>query len=153
MSAKSPNRRHVLRLGAAATAVLALAAHALAYARSLVPNVLYERPSRRRLGPPSQFPKGATYVADLTLYVIHDDRGFRALSAVCPHLGCTVGQQDDGYHCPCHGSRFDASGGNVSGPAPEPLSWRPLSFSGDRALVVDLKATAAPDQYLTRGPS
>ena len=148
MSEQGPDRRQLIRGGAAVAALLGLLGHAFGYARSLVPNILYERPSRRRLGKPDHFPKGTTYIADLALFVLHDDQGFRALSAVCPHLGCTVGEQGAGYHCPCHGSRFAADGGNLSGPAPRPLSWRPLMWSGDKALIVDLKGSAEPDTYL-----
>ena len=145
------DRRRLLSIGAAWTAAAAVLGHAVAYARALVPNVLYERPSKRRLGRPEDFPKGATYLADLTLFVVHDDRGYRALSAVCPHLGCTVGQKPGGFHCPCHGSRFAEDGTNVAGPAPRPLSWRPLRLAGDGALVVDLKGEASPDDVLEAG--
>ena len=44
-----------------------------------------------------------------------------ALSAICTHQGCTVAPEDDELRCPCHGSVFDLTGANVSGPAPSPL--------------------------------
>jgi Rieske Fe-S protein len=50
-----------------------------------------------------------------------------ALSAVCPHLGCSVnavGPSPDGatgFSCPCHTSAFDAAGRRIGGPAPRDL--------------------------------
>lgn len=44
-----------------------------------------------------------------------------AVSAICTHQGCTVAPDGDELKCPCHGSVFDLTGGNVSGPAPSPL--------------------------------
>jgi Rieske Fe-S protein len=46
-----------------------------------------------------------------------------AFSAICTHLGCTVAPAGNQYHCPCHGSVYDAFTGSViSGPAPRPLA-------------------------------
>lgn len=148
MSGNGTTRRGFLGLSATIAVVAGLVGHAFAWMRSLVPNVLYEPPMKRRIGPPGDFPPGRTFLAEHNLFVIHDKQGFRALSSVCTHLGCTVGAKQEGYHCPCHGSRFDAEGVNLEGPAPRPLTWHPLTRRG-KALVVDLATTVDADTVLS----
>jgi glycine/D-amino acid oxidase-like deaminating enzyme/nitrite reductase/ring-hydroxylating ferredoxin subunit len=52
------------------------------------------------------------------------DNALKAFSAVCPHLGCIVQWNNDekSFDCPCHGSRFDAEGIVINGPAETDLS-------------------------------
>ncbi|MEO7330897.1 MAG: Rieske (2Fe-2S) protein [Minicystis sp.] len=52
-----------------------------------------------------------------------------ALSAACPHLGCSVDLAPDhqAFACPCHASRFALDGQPASGPSPralDPLATR-----------------------------
>jgi Rieske Fe-S protein len=50
------------------------------------------------------------------------------LSGVCPHAGCNVDPtlgEEGGLGCPCHGSRFDARGKLVRGPATRGLATPP----------------------------
>lgn len=114
--------------------------------RFLVPNVLYEPPSRFSIGGPADFPPGsATFLEDHRLFVFNGAEGFYAISSTCTHLGCNVKKANQGFECPCHGSRFDDNGQVTRGPAPSPLSWYALTLSPRGDLVVDLERTVGPD--------
>lgn len=61
-----------------------------------------------------------------------------AFSAVCTHQGCTVAPQGKEFDCPCHGSRFDATTGDVlNGPARDPLPKLKAQVSGDSVTVTE----------------
>jgi len=62
---------------------------------------------------------------------------FRAFSAVCPHLQCTVQYRADleNIWCPCHNGHFDLSGKNLSGPPPKPLEAFEVTVRGDDVIV------------------
>ena len=54
-----------------------------------------------------------------------------AFSSRCTHLGCTVEPAGAEYHCPCHGSVYDAFTGAVkNGPASRPLGRIPVAVLG-----------------------
>jgi thiosulfate dehydrogenase [quinone] large subunit len=87
-------------------------------------------PSGKLLGAAAQVPDNSS--ASFTIpsngepgIVIHAETGdFVAYNAVCPHMGCTVGYSSSSklIVCPCHGSEFDVSNGDVIvGPAPHGL--------------------------------
>lgn len=67
----------------------------------------------------------------------------RALSQVCPHLGCRPNPcvEDFWFHCPCHQSRYDRLGikpdGIVFGPAARGMDRYPIEVAADGVLTVD----------------
>ena len=164
---EQPARRSVLvKLGTAAGAT-ALAVQGGIVLRSLVANVSYDTPSRVKVGPPASFPEGLTLVPDKRVFVSRHGKRFRVMSAVCTHLGCTVrveaslkadpsdpdtrrATQVFQLACPCHGSRYQEDGSNISGPAPRPLpAYRLTLAPDDGQLAVDLDDEVAPDVELT----
>lgn len=115
---------------------------AFGFLRFLFPRAFYEPGTRYKVGKPSDFPKGAVrFLSDRRVFVLHDDGGVFAISAVCTHLGCVVTQASAGYQCPCHGSTFDPVGRVTHGPAPSPLAWYEITLSPDGYLVVDSNKT------------
>ncbi len=63
---------------------------------------------------------------------------FNALSAICTHQGCLITSYDSGnkeFICPCHGSKFNLSGGVDSGPAQIPLSKYQTSYSNSKLTI------------------
>lgn len=45
----------------------------------------------------------------------------RALSAVCPHLGCVIEHREGSFVCPCHVSDFGPTGAAQRGPSPRAM--------------------------------
>ena len=62
---------------------------------------------------------------------------YRALSAVCSHLSCTVQYRNDLHQiwCACHNGLYDLNGRNISGPPPRPLDAFQVHLRGDEIVV------------------
>jgi nucleotide-binding universal stress UspA family protein/nitrite reductase/ring-hydroxylating ferredoxin subunit len=54
---------------------------------------------------------------------LHDDGTTFMLSARCQHMGCIVewNSRARTWDCPCHGSRYEYTGGIINGPTTKPL--------------------------------
>jgi Rieske Fe-S protein len=63
---------------------------------------------------------------------------YRAFTAVCTHLGCTVQYRPDlrEIWCPCHNGTYNLQGRNVSGPPPRPLRQFQVHIQGQDIVVV-----------------
>ena len=72
------------------------------------------------------------------LLIRHTDNSWTALSAVCTHLGCTVqfDAKQNLITCACHGGIYNpATGANISGPPPKPLTEFHVIVSQGKAVV------------------
>jgi cytochrome b6-f complex iron-sulfur subunit len=119
--------------------------------------VLY--PVARYLSPPERAEPGARSVTidpknpsqvdpKTRLFAFGDQPGilvkgpageWRAFSAVCTHLSCTVRfkAEDQQIWCPCHNGLYDLNGRNIPGtPPPRPLTEFRLQANADGTLVV-----------------
>jgi Rieske Fe-S protein len=83
-------------------------------------------------------------------FLLADERGIYALTAICTHNGCTVGTAGpEGFLCPCHESEYDRQGRVTEGPAKLPLRHLKVREPAPGAfLEVDVTATADPDERL-----
>jgi Rieske Fe-S protein len=62
---------------------------------------------------------------------------YRALSATCTHLSCTVQYRSDlrEIWCACHNGMYDLNGRNIAGPPPRPLETYQVHVRGDEVVV------------------
>jgi len=62
---------------------------------------------------------------------------YRAFSATCTHLDCTVQfkPEEDRIWCACHNGFYDLHGTNVGGPPPRPLAAYTVNLVGDDIFV------------------
>ena len=77
---------------------------------------------------PSELGRGCGALLDVggerTAIYRDDDGQLHAMSALCPHLKCVVqwNGHERTWDCPCHGSRFSATGALLEGPARQGLT-------------------------------
>ncbi len=66
-----------------------------------------------------------------------NETDWRALSAVCTHLNCTVQYQEAGRQiwCACHNGLYDLNGRVISGPPPRPLEEFTVHIRGEEVVV------------------
>ncbi len=91
------------------------------------------------LGTTSSIPVGGGRVFPDQLVVVTQPTAgaFKAFTAVCTHMGCTVNQVSNGLiMCPCHGTEYSITDGSVKqGPAPSPLPAKQITVANDQIML------------------
>ena len=87
----------------------------------------------------SEIPVGGGMIFPGKLVVVTQPTAneYKAFSAVCTHMGCTVSTISNGtIDCPCHGSQYSIKTGDVvGGPAPKPLPAKQIKVTGDNIFL------------------
>jgi cytochrome b6-f complex iron-sulfur subunit len=119
--------------------------------RFLFPKAYYEpprvfpagNPADLRVGPPTLIPAHRVFLS-------RQKAGVSAMTAVCTHLGCTVEWfgNDRSFHCPCHGSIYNADGSVVRGPAQRELEHYAVGLAPTGELRVDRRRSVPAGQRL-----
>jgi len=131
------SRRSFLSLASIGSCFAAMGVALAGVLRLPRPTVMPGPVRRYKIGNPADFPIGSeTRLEKENVFIYRDGEGLYAISAVCTHLGCIVAQSAQGFACPCHGSKFDAKGNVVGGPAPRALPWLEVSRAADGQLLV-----------------
>ncbi|MGX2997887.1 Rieske (2Fe-2S) protein [Streptomyces sp. JNUCC 64] len=138
MSAHStPSRRSLLR-GAAVVPVAGAGAAACSTERiKRAPSPTPTAPVD--LGPESGVAKGATrlFTSERVVVTRAEDGALTAYGSVCTHAGCAMRElKGTTLICPCHGSRFDATTGEVlHSPATVPLPPVPVRVEDGKLIA------------------
>jgi Rieske Fe-S protein len=134
-----PSRRTVLLGAGSAGAVALLAAcaspsgPASGAPQSAASSSSGTVPGGTDLGPATDIPVGGGKVFPQQETVVTQPTAgqFKAFTAICTHMQCTVGSVANGtINCPCHGSQYSITDGSVvRGPAPLPLAAKTVAVT------------------------
>jgi cytochrome b6-f complex iron-sulfur subunit len=131
------SRRDVLGLMSLWTAASAMLFGLIGMLRLPKAAVLSSPSKRFRVTLPATLAVGEVFTPPgRNVAVYRDEQGVYAISRVCTHLGCIVKPTEEGFECPCHGSRYDRDGTVTKGPAPRALPWLEVKEQAG-ALYVD----------------
>ncbi|MGX1883989.1 Rieske (2Fe-2S) protein [Streptomyces sp. NPDC055287] len=137
MSGQSAPRRAVLKgavlAGAAGLGVAACSTESkLGHAKPLPSTPV-------NLGAADEVPVGGAklYREQRIIVSCQAEGKYKAFSAQCTHAGCVLDKVEKGEgNCPCHGSRFDVTTGEVlQGPATVPLPAIPVTVEGGKLVT------------------
>ena len=141
-------RRDFLGLAGLCSAGFAIFGSVLGMARLPKPRVTPEASSSFRAAKPADLPPGTVQtISEYKVRLFSTERGIAAISLICTHLGCIVKENETGFSCPCHGSKFAPDGKVIGGPAPAPLPWLAVSQAADGAIVINTAKEVQPGTF------
>lgn len=145
---KGIGRRDMLSLAAWGAFGASLLGAMIGLLRLPKPSVFPEPSRRVKVGPPGSIQElRYRKLPDRNIFLSREEAGVFAISAVCTHLGSVVAPSPTGFDCHCHGSKFDAMGRVIGGPAPRGLEWLRVTKAPDGELVVDEGDPVPPGTY------
>lgn len=91
-------------------------------------------------------------VSNQSVYVNRTAEGkLQVLSAICPHLGCSIAwnPKEEKFICPCHGGQFAGDGRHLSGPPPRGMdNLKAQIKDGKLQVQFEYFRSNVPDQEL-----
>ncbi len=146
MNLPEVSRRTVLKISLALSGLLTLTGLLRFLGYQPAPTT----PTRFNLRPVKDYLVGSvTSIPSARTWLLRDERGLYAMSAICTHLGCTANHAGLLFECPCHGSQFNEAGEVLHGPARQPLGHVELTLSPDDLVVLDTTIAVPSTQRLT----
>jgi len=109
--------------------------------RFFFPRVLFEPPTRYKVGYLSDYTLGVSerFKKQFRVWIVREPDRLYVIEAKCTHLGCTPNwlAAEGKFKCPCHGSGFTPDGINIEGPAPRPLERFQVTLTESGQIQVD----------------
>ena len=109
--------------------------------RFFFPRILYEPPTKYKVGFPFEYSVGVSerFKKQFRVWIVREVDKIYVIQAKCTHLGCTPNwlASEGKFKCPCHGSGFTPDGVNIEGPAPRPLERFKVVLADDGQIAVD----------------
>lgn len=137
-SKKNITRRDFLGLAALWSFIAAWLLTFIGLGKFPMPALLPDVSNIFKIGKLEDIPVGTEKIyEEKKVRIVRDHEGIYAVSLICTHLGCIVAKTNEGYSCPCHGSKFNDKGKVVGGPAPKGLNWLEVSQLPSGKLVVN----------------
>ena len=107
---------------------------------------LYAFVTEKRYRPPKEIRirktlRSGEFMVEKDFILFMTDKGPKAVSRHCTHLGCILRYHDDKkmFLCPCHQSRFKWDGTYISGPAKKDLPlFKVVSLENEQGFKIEI---------------